>query len=53
MSSERGRVVSYENWKGGKVARWQVGNGGRVVGWQGGKSGERGEVAEWERWGER
>ena len=53
MSCEGGRVVSYENWKGGKVLRWQVGNGGRVVRWQGGKSGERGEVARWERWEER
>ena len=53
MSCEGGRVVSYENWKGGKVVRGQVGNGGRVVRWQGGKSGERGEVARWERWGER
>ena len=47
------RAVSYENWKGGKVVRWQLGNGGRVVRWQGGKSGERDEVARWERWGER
>ena len=36
MSCEGGKVVSYENWKGGKVVRWQVG-----------KSGERGEVAGW------
>ena len=28
MSCEGGRVVSYENWKGGKAVRWQVGNGG-------------------------
>ena len=30
-----------------------MGKVGREMRWQGGKGGEKGEVARWERWGER
>ena len=37
---ESGRILRWQDQRGGVVAMWHIGKGGRVVRWQGEKVGE-------------